>query len=86
MVDTRLTMGASKSTSVFHQLSQAVKELMGRKGYQVVAYLDDYTIVADDYVTCLQGQHILIRLLRELGFSTAYNKVEGPTQNWFSLV
>ena len=54
-------------------------------GYQVVAYLDDYIIVADDYITCLRGQHILIRLLRELGFSIAYNKVEGPTQKLIFL-
>jgi hypothetical protein len=85
LVDTRLMMGASKSPSVFHRLSQAVKRFMEKRGYQVVAYLDDYIIVADDYITCLRGQHILIRLLRELGFSIAYNKVEGPTQKLIFL-
>ena len=80
MVDTRLMMGTSKAPSIFHRLSQAVKRCMEKRGYNVVAYLDDFLIVADDYVTCLNGQHALLKLLRELGFSIAWKKVEGPTR------
>ncbi len=80
MVDTRLMMGTSKAPSIFHHLSQAVKRCMKKRGYNVVAYLDDFLIVADDYVTCLNGQHALLKLLRELGFSIAWKKVEGPSQ------
>ena len=80
MVDTRLKVGAGKSPSVFHRLSQAVKRFMEKGGYQVVAYFDDYIIVADDYITCLLGRHPLIRLPRELMFAMAYNKVAAPNQ------
>ena len=45
----------------------------------MVAYLDDYIIVADDYVTSLWSQGTLIRLMRELQFAIAYNTVEGST-------
>jgi len=85
LVDTRLMMGTSKSPSVFHRLSQTVKGLMENRGYQVVAYLNDYIIVADDCIICLRGQHIVITLLRELGFSIVYNKVGGPTQKLIFL-
>jgi len=83
LVDTRLMMGASKSPSVFHRLSQAVKRFMRKGGYQLVAYLHDYIIVADDYVTCLKGQHTLIRLLRELGFTIYITRSMGPLKTSF---
>ena len=86
VVDTRLMMGASKSPSVFHRLSQAVKRFMEKGGYQVVAYFDDYIIVADDYITCLLGLHPLIRLPRELMFAMAYTRSRHPIKNWFSSV
>ncbi len=80
LVDTRLMMGASKAPSIFHRLTQAVKRCMEKRGYHLVVYLDDFLLIANDYDTCLQGQHTLIALLRDLGFSIAWNKVEGPTK------
>lgn len=81
MVDTRLMMGASRSPSIFHRLSQCVKRCMMRRGYQVIAYLDDFLIVAEDHDTCLSGQHVLIGLLRAMGFAIAWAKVDGPAQS-----
>lgn len=80
IVDTRLMMGASKAPSIFHRLSQAIKRGMERRGYKLVAYLDDFLLVAENYETCRQGQNTLIALLRELGLSIAWSKVEGPCQ------
>jgi hypothetical protein len=54
---------------------------MPARGFNIIVYLDDFLIVQDDYSTCLKAQHTLIRLLMELGFSIAWQKVEGPSQD-----
>lgn len=79
MVDTRLPFGASKSPQIFEKLSQAVCKIM-RDTYKVkiVAYLDDYLCIADSYDECLSAGNILMNLLRRLGFSLNYNKIQGP--------
>ena len=81
MVDTRLMMGARRAPSIFHRLSQSIRRAMERRGYNIVVYLDDFLIVEDTYDKCLQGQHVLIKLLRNLGFSISWPKVCGPSQN-----
>ena len=53
---------------------------MERRGYQVVAFLDDFLIVHDTMNRCTQGLFELIALLRRLGFAIACEKTEGPTQ------
>ena len=80
MYDTALPFGARKSPGIFHKLSQAVRKMMEEKGHKVVAYLDDFLIVADSKQQCQFGLSTLIKLLRDLGFSIAWHKVEGPTQ------
>ena len=80
MVDTRLMMGSTKAPAIFHRISQAAKRCMERRGYQLVAFLDDFLLVSKDYVTCLEGQRVLLKLLRDFGFSIAWPKVEGPCQ------
>ena len=79
LVDTRLMMGASKAPSIFHRLSQAIKRRMEHRGYNVVAYLDDFLIVSDTFQECLAGQHVLIKLLRNMGFAISWQKVCGPS-------
>jgi hypothetical protein len=82
MVDTALPFGSRRAPGHFHKLTQAVRRMMARKGYQgIVAYLDDFLIVERSQERCLQAQNSLILLLRELGFSIAWNKVEGPTKS-----
>ena len=46
----------------------------------MVVYLDDFLIVEESYQQCLEGQHILITLLRDLGFRISWSKVIGPAQ------
>ena len=53
---------------------------MERRGYQVVAFLDDFLIVHDTMNGCTQGLFELIALLRRLGFAIAWDKTVGPTQ------
>ena len=81
LVDTRLMMGSRKAPMIFHRLSQAVRRFIETRGYRLIVYLDDFFLVADTFEACLEDQHVLIRLLRELGFAISWPKVQGPTKN-----
>jgi len=78
--DRALPFGARKSPGIFHRLTQAVRRMMKRRGFVVIAYLDDFLIIADNRQQCLDALNTLISLLRELGFSIAWGKTEGPKQ------
>ena len=79
MIDTALPFGSRLAPKHFHRLTQAVRRMMARLGFTgIVAYLDDFLIVETTFERCLQAQNTLISLLRTLGFSIAWHKVEGP--------
>ena len=45
--DTRLPFEARRSVSIFHRLTQAVRRMMARKGYDLtIVYLDDFLIIS----------------------------------------
>ena len=78
--DTRLPFGGKLSPGIFHRLTQAVKRMMGRKGFNlVIVYLDDFLIIADSKEECAQALNCLIQLLRKLGFAIHWGKVIDPT-------
>ena len=68
LVATRLPFGSKRSPVIFNRLSQAVKAMMAARGYDIVAYLDDFLIVSDTRGKCLTGLNTLLTLLRALGF------------------
>ena len=79
--DTRLPFGARLSVGIFHRLTQAVKRIMARKGYDLlIVYLDDFLIITDSQESCAEALSVLIQLLRKLGFSIHWGKVVDPTQ------
>lgn len=81
LVDVRLPFGSSNGPMIFHRLSQAVKRMMYRRGYQnIVVYLDDFFCVAPSYSECCEVQHVLLSLLIKLGFQISWSKVVGPSQ------
>ena len=80
IIDKCLPFGAKFSPGIFHRLTQAVRRMMLRRGYNIVVYLDDFLIIEKSRERCLEAQQCLIQLLRMLGFSIAWEKVEGPTQ------
>ena len=80
MYDTRLPFGARFSPGHFHRLTQAVRRSMERRGYQVVAFLDDFLIIHDTKDGCMEALNYLITLLRRLGFAIAWDKTLGPSQ------
>ena len=81
MVDCCLPFGHARSPYIFNELSQAVCRILKVYGFDLVmAYLDDFLIASDSFDTCNQALNFLIFILRRLGFSIAYSKVEGPVQ------
>lgn len=78
--DTKLPFGAKLSPGIFHRLTQAVKRMMTRKGFDLlVVYLDDFLIIADSKEQCAAALAALIQLLRKLGFAIHWGKVVDPT-------
>lgn len=81
LIDTRLSFGARKSPEIFNRLSQAVRNILRVHGYKkLIAYLDDFLVVASSHAECLEAMSVLMKILRKLGFKINYSKVEGPTQ------
>lgn len=81
MLDTCLPFGHARSPYVFNELSQAICRIMRSFGFEfVMAYLDDFLLIAKSSEECRQALEFLLFLLRRLGFAIAYSKVEGPVQ------
>ena len=82
MIDKRLPFGSRLAPGVFHRLTQAVRGMMATRGFKnLVVYLDDFLLLENSKERCLQGQSILIGLLRRLGFAIAWDKIVCPSQN-----
>ena len=80
LYDCKLPFGVAKSPEIFHRLTQAITRMMKRRGFTVLAYLDDFLIIADTKVECQQAYEELIKLLGELGFQINWDKAVGPCQ------
>ena len=81
MFDTRLPFGARSAPGIFHRLSQAIRRMMSRRGFSVIAYLDDFLIISSSEDECLRGYHLLFNLLLELGFTLSSHKAVPPCQD-----
>ncbi len=80
LIDTRLPFGASRSCGIFQGLSDSVVRMMSRRGYTVVAYLDDFLVIAATKEQCQKAHNCLLQLLQELGFEINFDKVVPPCQ------
>lgn len=81
LFDTRLCFGARRAPFVFNHLTQSVKAMMQARGYKgIVCFLDDFLIIDKQKEVCQQAVQILVKLLRELGFSINYDKMVMPSQ------
>ena len=80
LYDAKLPFGAKASPTIFHRISQAVKRMMQRRGYDlIVAYQDDFLIIGRSYEQCREAWIALINLLLRLGFEINYGKLVAPT-------
>ncbi len=78
--DTRLPFGASMSPEIFQRLASSVTRMMKNRGYQVIAYLDDFLIIEGTKNKCKAAFDTLIRLLQDLGFTINWDKVTPPAK------
>jgi len=82
LYDSKLPFGASKSPRIFQTLSAAVCRIMkARFNIDVIAYIDDFLVVCDKFEQCAGALQQLVTVIRELGFSINWTKVDGPAQN-----
>lgn len=80
LIDTRLPFGARRAPYIFHHLTQSVCRMMLKHGFHgVIAFLDDFLILEESKEKCLAGLQTLMGLVRKLGFSINYDKLEMPT-------
>ena len=79
-IDTRLPFGASESPEKFQRLTSAVTRMMARRGYTVIAYLDDFLVIEADFKRCNTAYKELLCLLQSLGFTINWDKVVAPVQ------
>ena len=70
LYDKRLPFGAGASPTVFHRLAQAISRMMARRGYTVLAYLDDVLIIEPTQRLCKVTFDTL-----SLGFTVNWSKV-----------
>ena len=65
---------------IFHRLTQAICRMMARRGYTVLAYLDDFLIIEPTQIQCKAAFDTLLTLLESLGFTVNWTKVVYPAQ------
>ena len=82
-VDTiaRLPFGGKRSPEIFNRLTQAVKRIMAKKGFEaIVVYLDDFLVIGESMEACQAAFDSLLSLPQNLGFRINWKKVVYPTQ------
>ena len=81
LFDSKLPFGARKSPFIFHRLTQSVRRMMLRRGFEkIIVYLDDFLIISETFEECKLVLTTLLKLLRELGFYINWSKVVDPTR------
>ncbi|XP_068758649.1 uncharacterized protein [Montipora capricornis] len=80
LYDNKLPFGAKQSPEIFHRLTQSITRMMSRRGFFVVAYLDDFLIISESEHDCWTAFWELITLLGRLGLTVNWNKVVYPCQ------
>ena len=80
-VDTRLPFGGKRSPEILNRLTQAVRGIMAKKGFEaIVVYLDDVLVIGESMEACQAAFDSLLSLLQNLGFRINWQKVVYPTQ------
>lgn len=81
LYDTRLPFGAKSSPEIFHRITQSVRRMMARRGFNdIIVYLDDFLIIGTSLEQCKLAYDTLLQLLVDLGFSISKHKLVPPTQ------
>ena len=69
-VDTRLPFESKHSPEIFNRLTQAVRRIIAKKGYNaVVVHLDDFLVIGETKEACQAAFDALFSLLQNLAFT-----------------
>ena len=80
-VDNRLCFGSRLGPSYFNEISTFIHSVATNMyGINIVNYLDDFLVIADELSVALESRDRVIKLLRFLGFHVAYDKVIYPSK------
>ena len=81
LVDTRLPFGGRSAPGIFHRLTQSVRRMMARRGFDmIIVYLDDFLVIGKTKAECQAAFDTLRDLLQSLGFELSPSKVILPCQ------
>lgn len=81
LLDHRLCFGLHCGPFYFNLLSNFIYErLVDIHGIRLVNYLDDYIVIADSYVECIENQAQVLAILRYVGFQISWSKVSAPSR------
>lgn len=69
-----LPFGLSTAPFVFTKVMKPVVKLLRSSGYISTLYLDDFLLINNDYVGCLDNLQTTVKLLQSLGFIINYDK------------
>ena len=71
-----------KAPGIFHCVTQAVKQMMARKGYTLLAlYLYEFFMVEKTKGACLEACNTICKLHVDLGFHLNHTKLVAAIQN-----
>ena len=80
---TRLMFGLRNAPEVAHRVTMAIVRAMQRRGFSIIAIMDDFLIVEETEAECRAAYSALLGLLAEIGITvnTKPHKTHGPRQS-----
>ena len=79
-VENRLCFGLRLGPQYFQLISNFIHDiLLNVYDVETVNYLDDFITLGRSYEKCLNAQGCILKVLRDLGFYVAYDKVSPPS-------
>jgi len=80
---TRLMFGGRNAPECAHRVTMAIVRAMARRGYTILAIMDDFLIVEATEAECQAAYSALLALLAEIGIAvnTKPHKTHGPRQS-----
>ena len=79
-VENRLCFGLRLGPQYFQLISNFIHDtLLYVHGVETVNYLDDFIMLGRSFSSCLQAQGKILKVIRDLGFYVAYDKVSPPS-------
>lgn len=66
-IDTKLPFGSKLAPGIFHRLSQSIRRMMSRRGFTIVAYLDDFLLCEKTKKALCRGNKSAYSTFKKIG-------------------